>query len=482
MNDDVVEPLLRSVRDFAKVNLRSLEIDREHTIPPAVLHGLAELGLFGVTLPVEWGGAGLSALDATRVITALAEADRSVATTVGLHLGLGTRGLVAWGTRAQQEKWLPCLATGESIAAFATTEPQAGSDLSALQSAAAAGPDGMLHFSGTKLFVTNGAFASLLTVTASTPGLGGAARGTSLLLIDPKTSGVLRQPEERKLGLRGSSTTAFVFDDVALSADAVLGEPGRGSSQLAHLLSWGRLLLSAGCVGTARAALRATFEHVHHRRQFRRALIEQEVVQQSLARASAIAFGMSALVHAAAVAEKDWDLLARLTTSSKVFCSEGAWQLADLAIQLHGGNGYIEDTGVAVLMRDARVTRIFEGANDVLLTHAGLTELTEPAPSPASDALVRLWTAVSHRRDLMRGESKILGLRTLNRRAEQHALGQAVVWRDAATAATLRARTPLEHAAAALLRDEALTLANASPLPEGPTAVLVAALLEGVLP
>jgi alkylation response protein AidB-like acyl-CoA dehydrogenase len=482
MSDDIVEPLLRSVRDFAKSNIRSLEIDREHTIPPAILHGLAELGLFGVTLPAEWGGAGLSALDATRVVTTLAEADRSVATTVGLHLGLGTRGLIAWGTRAQQEKWLPSLAAGEFIAAFATTEPEAGSDLSALKSVAAAGPDGLLRLSGTKLYVTNGAFASLLTVTASTPGLGGAARGTSLLLIDPKTKGVLRQPEERKLGLRGSSTTAFIFDDVTLPPDGVLGEPGQGGPQLAHVLSWGRMLLSAGCVGTARAALKAALEHVHHRRQFHRALVQQEVVQHSLARGSAIAFGMAALVRTAAAAEQDWDVLSRLTTSAKVFCSESAFELADLAIQLHGGSGYIEDTGMAVLMRDARVTRIFEGANDVLLTHAGLMELTQPSTPPAEESLAPLWRAVAQRRDEMRGDSKSLGIRALNRRAEQHALGQAVVWRDAATAATRLALTPLEHAAAALLRAEALGVAALHPLPAGPTAVLVASLLEGVLP
>lgn len=482
MNDDVVEPLLRSVREFAKANIRSLEIDREHTIPPAVLSGLGELGLFGVTLPTEWGGAGLSALDATRVVTTLAEADRSVATTVGLHLGLGTRALVAWGTRAQQERWLPGLASGEAIAAFATTEPEAGSDLSALRSVAAPASDGVLRLSGTKLYVTNGSFASVLTVTASTPGLGGAARGTSLLVLDPKSNGVLRQPEERKLGLRGSSTTAFIFEEVGLTAESVLGEPGQGAAQLAHVLSWGRMLLSAGCVGTARTALAAALDHVHHRRQFQRALVRQEVVQHQLARGAAISFGMAALVRTAAAAEQDWELLSRLTTSSKVFCSEGAFELADLAIQLHGGSGYIEDTGMAVLMRDARVTRIFEGANDVLLTHAGLMELTQPSAPSTEPALAALWAAVAERRDAMRGTSKELGIRALNRRAEQHALGKAVVWRDAAAAATTLARTPQEQAAAAVLRGEALAVATRHPLPAGPTAVLVASLLEGALP
>lgn len=480
MSDAVVDPLLESVRGFVRTKVRPLEIDEAHSIPGDVLQGLAQLGLFGATIPTEWGGAGLSALQVTRVVTALAEVDRSVATTVGLHLGLGTRGLVAWGTRPQQERWLPMLATGQAIAAFATTEPNAGSDLSALQCLAQSSPDGSLRVSGTKLFVTNGAFASLLTITASTPGLGGAARGTSLLLVDPKMTGVLRQREERKLGLRGSSTTAFIFDDLKLSFESVLGEPGQGQTQLAHVLSWGRLLLSAGCVGTARTALNVALSHVHHRRQFRRALVEQEVVQQALARAGAIAFGMAALVRAAAEAESDWALLARLTTSAKVFCSDGAFELADLAIQLHGGSGFMEDTGVALLMRDARVTRIFEGANDVLLTHSGLLELTHPSRCPTDEALSTVWNAVARRRDSVAGEAK--GLRSLNRRAAQHTLGRAVTWRDAATAATLFACTPLEHAAAALLRDEALRIAMVSDLPVVPTNTLIAALKEGVFP
>lgn len=482
MSADVVEPLLRSVREFAKANIHAQDIDREHTIPKQVLTGLAELGLFGITLPEDFGGAGLSALDATQVITALAEADRSVATTVGLHLGLGTRGLVAWGTTAQKERWLPQLATGEHIAAFATTEPESGSDLSALKSVAALQPDGSLKLSGTKLYVTNGGLCSVLTVTASTPGLGGAARGTSVLVIDPKAPGVLLQPEERKLGLRGSSTRAIILEDVALNHDNLVGEAGQGAPQLAHILSWGRLLLSAGCIGTARTALAATLTHVHTRKQFQRTLIKQEVVQQQLARAGAIAFGMSALVRAAATAEKDWELLSRLTTSSKVFCSEGAFELADLAIQLHGGAGYIEDTGMAILARDSRVTRIFEGANDVLLTHQGLVELTQPAAAPADPLLAPVWSAFAQRRQSLAGDGKQLSVRALNKKTEHHALGLAAAWRDAATAATTYAQTPIEKAAAELLRDEAVRIATTPPLPAVPAAVLTQALLEGVLP
>jgi alkylation response protein AidB-like acyl-CoA dehydrogenase len=479
---DVVEPLLRSVKDFTRRHVHALDIDGAHRIPPEVLRGLAELGLFGVTLPEEFGGAGLTALDATRLVATLAEADRSVATTVGLHLGLGTRGLVAWGSQAQKERWLPSLSSGEVIAAFATTEPNSGSDLSALECTARGDATGALTLNGNKIYVTNGGFCSLLTVTASTPGLGGAARGTSVFLVDPTLPGVVRQPEERKLGLRGSSTIGFVFDECALPREALLGEPGQGAGYLAHILSWGRLLLSAGCVGTARVALATTLTHVHTRQQFRRTLIKQEVVQQQLARASALAYAMSALVSRAAAAETDYALLSRLTTSSKVFCSEGAGQIADLAVQLHGGSGYIEDTGLALLVRDARVTRIFEGANDVLLTHAGLQELTEPTTLEPLPGLEPLLAAVRARRDALCGDAKAPGIRALNRRVEQHALGRAVMWRDAAYAAAALARTPLEQAAAELVRDEALAVANAPFLAPTPVSTLTTALLEGVLP
>jgi len=479
---DVVEPLLRSIKAFTRQHVRALEIDHAHHIPREVLTGLAELGLFGLTLPEAFGGAALSALDATDVVAALAEADRSVATTVGLHLGLGTRGLVAYGTRAQHERYLPDLATGERIAAFATTEPNSGSDLSALETVARAEAAGSLKLNGTKIYVTNGGLCGLLTVTASTPGLGGAARGTSVLLLEPSMAGVTRQSEEKKLGLRGSSTTGFVFDDVTLPAGALLGEPGQGPAYLAHILSWGRLLLSAGTVGTTRVALRTTLEHVHTRQQFRRALIKQEVVQQQLARASALAFAMQSLVKEAAQAEGDVPRLARLTTSSKVFCSEAAGQIVDLAVQLHGGSGYIEDTGMALLVRDARVTRIFEGANDVLLTHAGLQELTEPATPLREPGLDNLFFSVRERRDELCGDSQAPGVRALGRRVEQHALGRAVVWRDAAVAAMTHAKTPLEQAAAELVRDEALTVANAPFLAPGPFHTLSTALLEGVLP
>jgi len=209
----------------------------------------------------------------------------------------------------------------------------------------------------------------------------------------------------------------------------VLGLPGHGQEQLAHVLSWGRLLLSSGCVGSARFSLRRAAAHVHERKQFGKPLAEQEVVQRQLTEMSARVLAMRALVETAAEHEHDWAELSRLTTSAKVMCSEGAWAVCDLGLQLHGGAGYIEDTGLALPLRDARVPRIFEGANDVLLTHLGMLELGRPwLPTQARSSTTSVVAAL--REQL----TQTYGLRVMGRKADQHRLGLACAWRDAAEA------------------------------------------------
>jgi alkylation response protein AidB-like acyl-CoA dehydrogenase len=451
--DEIAEALCRSVAAFAAAHVDAARIDAEHHLPPKVLAGLAELGLFGVTLPEAFGGAGLPATTACRAVATLAEADRSVATTVGLHLGLGTRGLVAFGTAEAQERFLPALAAGTQLAAFATTESGAGSDLSAIATRGVLDGDA-LRVNGQKIYVTNGGLARVLTATLATPGLGGAERGLSVVALDLTSPGVTVVGEERKLGLRGSSTTTILFEDARVPLSQLLGTAGKGAEHLAHILSWGRLLLSAGCLGTARKALGMAAAHVHQRRQFGKALAAQEVVQRQLAAMTTRVFAMRALVEAAARAEHDVEALARLTSSAKVLCSEGAWSVCDTALQLHGGSGFIEDTGVALLLRDARVPRIFEGANDVLLTHLGLTELARPEPVQAArSALAR--EVADFRAELLARHG---GLKVMGKKADQHRLGQACAWRDAAVAAeALADREPTP--AFVRLRDDVEALA-----------------------
>ncbi len=464
-DEELVRPLLAQVSRFALESIDARAIDRASAIPQRVLAGMGELGLFGLTLPEEFGGSGCSLPVACSAVAELARADRSVAVTLGLHLGLGTRGLVALGTRAQHERYLPTLASGNCIAAFATTEPGAGSDLSALQTRAL--DDGTaLVVNGQKIYVTNGGLAGLYTLAVSTPGLGGSARGQSLLLIERGDAGLRVEAEEHKLGLRGSSTTGLSLEEMRLPYSRVLGEAGGGARALGMILSWGRTLMSAGCCGAARVALEKTVAHVAERRQFGKPLAALEVVREQMARLTARAFAMEALVDE--VSRESAETLLVRSLAAKVFSSESAWMVVDGAIQLHGGLGFIEDTGLAMMLRDVRITRIFEGANDVLLSHLGAGELLRAtARTPLASSLVE-GALASAAKDADALAAQVDSLRqSLHARFRVgvfrqprwlHRLGRACMWREAIDASVRRAirsgRTD-EIAQVALLTQEA---------------------------
>jgi alkylation response protein AidB-like acyl-CoA dehydrogenase len=461
----VIEPLLDSLERFCRTEVSAAEIDRAGRIPPHVLQGLAELGLFGVTLPEAYGGAELSLRQACRAVATLARFDRSVATTVGLHLGLGTRALVTYGSPKLKARYLPELSCGDLIAAFATTEPNAGSDLSSLSTTATAEGNALV-IDGRKLFVTNGGIAQLYTVTVSTPGLGGARRGTSLMLLERGDGGVSIGREEHKLGLRGSSTTPLTFDGVRVGTERIIGEPGRGGEQLPHVLAWGRTLMSAGCCGTGRNALSRALEHTSARRQFGKPLSAQPVVREQLASMTARLFAMEALVNDTAALEDDLPALLQRSVATKVFCSEGASFIVDTALQLHGGMGFIEETGLALLLRDVRVTRIFEGANDVLLSQLGAGAATAPRPREKLVGRVALHAeAVAGQADalaegLAAGRAALSSqhrIALLQRGRLLHRLGRAHVWLEALDASVrlASARGPSSVASAELIADAA---------------------------
>ncbi|MBK7859827.1 MAG: acyl-CoA dehydrogenase family protein [Archangiaceae bacterium] len=475
---DVMGALLTGVERYLRSEVDAAQIDREGAVPARVLAGLGELGVFGVTIPQRYGGAGLRLTDACRLAAALARADRSIATTVGLHLGLGTRPLVAFGAEGLKQRYLPRLASGEAIAAFATTEANAGSDLSRLATTALA-EGAQLVVNGEKLFVTNGRLAKVFTITAATPGLGGAQRGSSLVLLESGDPGLSVGREERKLGLKGSSTAPLTIDGVRIEPERIIGEPGRGADQLHHVLAWGRTLMSAGCCGTARAALVKAIEHTASRRQFGRTLDAQPVVREHLALMGARLAAMEALVHDTASLEDDVPGLLQRSLAAKVFGSDGASYVVDTALQLFGGLGFIEESGMPLLLRDVRITRIFEGANDVLLTQLGTHLATAPPPRRALAPLVGpdafalacsadvVAAALDAHREELSARHKI-GLlrqtRLLNR------LGRAVAWSEAldATVRAVDARRTTSRGAAALFSEVAARdVANALAAPFG---------------
>ena len=373
---EIVQLLLPEVARFLAAEVDGEAIDRSGEIPVSVRQGAARLGLFGMTIPASHGGAGLSLGATGRVVAEIARVDRSVAIMIGLHAGLGTRGLVEHGTPGLRARWLPRLASGECIASFAATEAGAGSDLMAIRTTGRVTDRG-LRIDGEKSYVTNGGFAGLFTLLVRTPTLGGA-RAHSLVCVPATTPGIHVGREEDKLGIRGSSTVTVTFDGATVPMDHLLGVPGKGLQDAYELLTWGRTLMSAGCVGTARAALDATVAHVSTRRQFGRPVGDFGATRAHVAWMAARLRAMESLVASVSAAHAAGQSIETDSAIAKVFCSDSAFEVCDRGLQLHGALGFLEETGVARMLRDCRITRIFEGANDVLLVRVGASMLARP--------------------------------------------------------------------------------------------------------
>jgi alkylation response protein AidB-like acyl-CoA dehydrogenase len=424
---DDLDAVLQVVHSYARRSINARANDASGTLSPELLNGLADLGCMALVFPESAGGLGLGLQAACQVIACLAQHDRSVATTLGVHLGLGSRGLVAFGSDELKARLLPKLASGRRIGAFAATEPGAGSDLTALSTRAVLHPDRIV-IDGSKVYVTNGAIAGVYSVVTYLFTPDGEALGKAIIAVLPEDDGVVIGPEEHKLGLRASSTTSLHLDQVTVPRWRLLGAPGDGEKQLAHILSWGRTVMAAGCVGSAKRALELARQQCATRWQFGGTLDQQPVVQAQLSEAAATVFAMDCLVEHAA-ASQGADLL-RGSTAAKVFCSEGAFEVSDVTLQLHGGMGYIEETDVPLLVRDARITRIFEGANDVLLGHLGALSLRVRATS----------TAHLERRAIAFIDETVasIGIRILRRPRELHRIGRIAVLAEAALAVAAR--------------------------------------------
>lgn len=375
---DVLELMLRQTRRMLARDVDPARIEARGLIGDDLVAAAAEAGLFGMTIPEAYGGAELSLKAACRVVEEVARRDRSLAIMVGLHAGLGTRPIVELGGEVVRARFLPSLATGERIASFAATEPGAGSDLMAIRTTGRAVAGG-IRLDGEKAYVTNGGLAGVFTVLAATPGLGGA-RAHSLVCVARETAGLRVGAEEDKLGIRASSTVSLHLEGAVAPDDQILGERGKGIDQAHATLAWGRTLMAAGCVGTARAALDATLAHVCARRQFGRAIGDFAATRAHVADMAARLFAMESIVRWVGHALASGQPIDALSTVAKVFCSEGAFAICDRAVQLHGALGFVEPTGVARMLRDCRVTRIFEGANDVLLVRAGAALVATHTP------------------------------------------------------------------------------------------------------
>jgi acyl-CoA dehydrogenase family member 9 len=377
---DSVHRLLEVVRKFASAKIDSVKIDRDASIGESVLEGLKELGLFGMTIPTEYGGSGFSHTAYARVIQEIAGIDLSVALSLGAHQSIGLKGILLFGNDEQKRAYLPKLASGESVAAFALAEPSAGSDAAGVYTHAELSADGRAYaLNGSKIWITNGGIANVFTVFARTSKREEGMKPKLTAFIAERMMGVKSGPNEGKLGVRGASTTPLYFDDVTIPAANVLGERGRGSKVAAEVLNDGRLSLASACVGICKRFLKMAVLRTQERKAFGRGIGEFGLIKDKIALMTAETYALESMVYLTTgftdANDADFSLESAIC---KVAASEGLARVAGEAIQIAAGIGYMHDYPYERLFRDSRVSLIFDGTNETLRCFIALSGMQGP--------------------------------------------------------------------------------------------------------
>ncbi len=359
------EMIRDGARAFAQTRIapQAAQWDRTHEFPRAVLREMGALGFLGMLVPEEWGGADVGDIAYALALEEIAAADGAVSTIMSVHNSVGCKPILTFGSLAQKQRFLPALASGEMIAAFALTEPQAGSDASAIACKARREGDAYI-LNGTKQFITSGQNAGVVIVFALTDPAAGK-KGISAFIVPTDTPGYRVARVEEKLGQHASDTCQIAFDDLRLSADLLLGKEGEGYKIALSNLEGGRIGIAAQSVGMARAALEAASAYAKERMSFGKPLIEHQAVAFRLAdMATEVHMARQGVLHAAALREKGRPALTE-ASMAKLFASEMAERVVSKAIQIFGGYGYTCDFPVEKIYRDVRVCQIYEGASDI---------------------------------------------------------------------------------------------------------------------
>lgn len=358
-----------AVREFCNEHIDAAKIDRDELIPDSVIHGLGDMGVLGMTIAKQYGGAGMSQLNFCRVMEVIGGHCGSTCVFVNAHHSIGIRGLELFGTDEQKEQWMAPLMTGRKLAAFALTEPHAGSDAGNVRTRAEPTEDGSAYIiNGEKRWITNGGIADCLTVMARTPDPAEPDGKITAFLVTPEMEGfeVLEKRME-KVGIRGTATGKIKFTNMRVPADNILGPVGKGLRVALTVLDFGRTTFGAGCTGAAKFCVEKMVERANDRIQFGKTLGEFELVQQKIAEGAADTYAMeSATYHTAALIDSGADDYMIETAMLKVFASDQLWRIVNDCLQIWGGKGFFTDEPFERMMRDARLNQIGEGANDVL--------------------------------------------------------------------------------------------------------------------
>jgi alkylation response protein AidB-like acyl-CoA dehydrogenase len=338
------------------------ENDRLERFPQEALDGLRQTGWIGLTVPESYGGGGADPLSYALLIEELGRGDANVRSIVSVHLGLVAGSIARWGTEEQRAQWLPRMATGEVLGCFCLTEPDHGSDPASLQSTARRDGDDYV-IDGRKMFITNGGIAGVALVMARTGGPG--AKGVSAFLVDTTLPGWSTRPVHGKLGIRACDTAEVALDGVRVPASAMLGPEGSGIRVALSALDDGRFSLAASCTGLAQRCLDVMVAYAGQRRQFGRPIASFQLVQELIADTAVEVSAARLLTWQIADKKQRGETHTLESSIAKYFASEAAVRAANAAVQVHGGYGYVDEFVVGKLLRDARVTTLYEGTSQI---------------------------------------------------------------------------------------------------------------------
>lgn len=340
-------------------------VEETNDVPEDIIQEMRELGLFGLSIPEEYGGLGVSMVQECEIIHELCKASVAFRSVIGTTVGIGSQGLVMTGTEEQKQQYLPRLATGEIISSFCLTEPEAGSDAASLRTVAIRDGDDYV-MNGTKRFITNALRAGMLTVMARTDPNKKGAGGISAFLVDPSTPGVTITPADEKMGQRGTKTSDVIFEDVRIPASALMGgEEGQGFYTAMKVLDRGRLHLSSVSTGMSERILSEALAYAAERKQFGTIIGEFQLVQALLADSQAELFAGTAMTLDAARKYDNNEDISMQAACCKMFTTEAAGKIADRAVQIHGGAGYMAEYKVERFYRDVRLLRLYEGTTQI---------------------------------------------------------------------------------------------------------------------
>lgn len=340
------------------------QVEEQGRVPDDILQDMAALGLFGLSIPEQWGGLGLGMEDEVAVLIALCRANLSFRSAIGINNGVGSHGLLSGGSDAQRWRYLPRLASGELIASFCLTEPDCGSDAAAVRTSARRDGEHWV-INGVKRYITNAPTAGLLTVIARTDPDNRDHRGLSAFLVERDAPGLHVGQTERKMGLHGSHVADVTFDNCTIPADAIIGEPGQGFALAMSSLNRGRLNIAASAIGAGRRLLEEALHYATQRRAFGAAIAQHQLVQAMLADSETELMAAQCMVeHTARRFDQHLPVI-KEASCCKLFATEAVGRIADRVLQIFGGAGYMSAYPIERIYRDVRVMRIYEGTSQI---------------------------------------------------------------------------------------------------------------------